>query len=487
VRGDPTEGALVVAAAKAGRPKRDLERRRPRTGEIPFTSERKRMTTIHGAEDGPFALSKGAAEVILSSCSRIRDGDGTRLLRDDDRREILSVEREMGSRALRVLAVARGPADAEETGREWTLLGLIGLQDPVRAEAKEAVATCARAGIRPIMITGDHSGTARAIALDLGILRSEEGLLTGPQLDRLSDAELAERIPTIDVLARVSPSHKLRIVESLQRAGEIPAMTGDGVNDAPALKKAAVGVAMGIAGTDVAKGAATVILTDDNFATIVAAVEEGRAIFDNVRKYLMYLLSSNTGEILLMGAAVALGLPLPLTAVQILYVNLATDGLPALALAVDPHEPDLMRRRPRTSGTGLLTLPVVLLILAGGVWSAIVNLALFAWALRSGRPMEESVTMTFASLVVIQFFKAYVFRSDRTSSLKSPFANRWLNLAVLWETALLAAILFLPGLSRAFGARPLSLPDWAIILGAGVTIIPVLEGAKAVRRRMAGD
>jgi Ca2+-transporting ATPase len=308
-------------------------------------------------------------------------------------------------------------------------------------------------------------------------------VVTGVELDRMDDETLAGRVAEIEVYARVSPAHKLRVVEALQKRGEVVAMTGDGVNDAPALRKADIGIAMGVTGTDVAKGAAAMILTDDNFASIVAAVEEGRAIFANIKKYLMYLLSSNVGEILLMAAAVAVGLPLPLTAVQILYVNLATDGLPALALAVDPHTEDLMRRRPRRQGRSLLTRPVAALMLVGGVWSALANVSLFAWALSSGRPTAEAVTMTFVSLVLIQFFKAYSFRSDRTSMFHNLFSNRWLNWAILWELALLTLIVFLPALHVPFGTHTLSVQDVLIVAGVAITIVPVLEVTKWMERR----
>jgi Ca2+-transporting ATPase len=285
------------------------------------------------------------------------------------------------------------------------------------------------------------------------------------------------------VYARVSPAHKLRVVTAWQSRGHIAAMTGDGVNDAPALKKADIGIAMGITGTDVTKEAAAMTLTDDNFASIVAAVEEGRGVFGNIKKYLMYLLSSNIGEIGLMAGSALLGLPIPLTAVQILYVNLATDGLPALALSVDPPEKDLMKRKPRDPRTGIFTRPVVTLMVLGGIWSTIINLGLFTWALNAGKSLEQAMTMTFVSLVLIQFFKAYNFRSDRHSILNQPFANKWLNIAIVWELALLFMILYVPFLHDAFGTYYLPLVDWLIVSALAVTIIPVLEIAKWMERK----
>ncbi len=483
IKGDPTEGALVVAAAKAGLFKADLDQQFPRVHEIPFTSETKRMTTLHETGDGVVAYSKGAPEVILASCAWEWTDEGPVPLDDGRRETILLVAQQMASDALRVLAVAckRGarPEDAEQ---EMTFLGLVGMIDAPRPEAKAAIQTCWQAGIKPVMITGDHPVTAQAVARELGLLTSER-VVTGAELDMMGDADLERDVENIAVYARVSPAHKLRVVTALQKKGHVVAMTGDGVNDAPALKQADIGVAMGITGTDVTKEAAAMTLTDDNFASIVAAVEEGRAIFGNIKKYLMYLLSSNIGEISLMAGAALLGLPLPLTAVQILYVNLATDGLPALALSVDPPEPDIMRRKPRNPRTGIFTRSVVTLMILGGLWSAIVNLSLFAWALNSGRSIAEAMTMTFVSLVLIQFFKAYNFRSDRHSVLNRPFANKWLNLAILWELLLLSGIVYLPFLHEPFGTFSLPLIDWAIVVGAAFTISPVLELAKWMERR----
>ena len=441
------------------------------------------MTTLHRTPEGVVAYSKGAPEVILEGCDRLLGEDGERALGPADRERVLDAARHMASQALRVLAVAVKPrASLEDAERGMTFLGLVGMSDPPRPEAGRAIETCERAGIKPILITGDHALTAQAVARELGVLKRGR-IVTGAELDAMSDEELQRQVEEIEVYARVSPAHKLRVVTAWQGKGHYVAMTGDGVNDAPALKKADIGVAMGITGTDVTKDAAAMTLTDDNFASIVAAVEEGRGVFSNIKKYLMYLLSSNVGEIGLMAGASLLGLPLPLTAVQILYVNLATDGLPALALAVDPPEADLMRRPPRDPRAGIFTRPVLTLTLLGGVWSMLVNIGLFAWALSSGRGVAEAVTMTFVSLVLIQFFKAYNFRSDRHSVLVRPFANKWLNLAIAWELAALALIIYVPVLNEPFGTFPLPLMDWVIVATAAFTVSPVLELAKWMERR----
>ncbi len=482
-QGDPTEGALVVAAAKAGLHKADLEAEFPRIDEIPFTSETKRMTTLHRGPDGLMTCAKGAPEIILESCSRQLTADGEVALDAKTRELILETARRMAGEALRVLAVAFKPVATHENAEaEMLFLGLAGMIDPPRREAKAAIQTCSDAGIKAVMITGDHPLTARAVAGELGLLKSGR-LVTGAQLEAMTELELEREVENIEVYARVSPAHKLRVVTALQKNGHIVAMTGDGVNDAPALKKADIGIAMGITGTDVSKEAAAMMLTDDNFVSIVAAVEEGRGIFDNIKKYLMYLLSSNIGEIGLMAGATLMGMPLPLTAVQILYVNLATDGLPALALAVDPPDPDLMRRQPRNPQTSIFTRPVITLMLVGGVWSTLVNLGLFIWAWNSGRDHDEAVTMTFVSLVLIQFFKAYNFRSDRRSVLNQPFANRWLNVAIIWELVVLGLIIYVPFLQHPFGTFSLSPVDWAIIISLAFSVSPVLEAAKWLERR----
>jgi len=485
VKGDPTEGALVVAAGKAGLQKSDLDARWPRVGEIPFTSETKRMTTLHAGPEGEVAFAKGAPEVILESCTHQWTASGAAPLDAFDREAVLAVARDMAGRALRVLGVASKPADRldyAEHGMTW--LGLVGMIDPPRPEAQSAIRTCEQAGIRVIMITGDHPMTARAVARELGLLKGGR-VVTGAELEAMSDEDFERQVEAIQVYARVSPAHKLRVVTAWQKRGHIAAMTGDGVNDAPALKKADIGIAMGITGTDVTREAAAMTLTDDNFASIVAAVEEGRGIFGNIKKYLMYLLSSNVGEIGLMAGAALTGLPLPLSAVQILYVNLATDGFPALALAVDPPEPDIMRWKPRNPRVGIFTRPVVALMAAGGIWSALANLGLFAWALQSGRSTSEAMTMTFVSLVVIQFFKAYNFRSDRQSALVRPLANRWLNLSVVTGLMMLAVVVHLPVLQEPFGTYSLTMGDWVIVVAVAFSVVPVLEAAKVLVRRYA--
>jgi len=480
--GDPTEGALVVAAAKAGLELASLERQFPRTAEITFSSERRRMTTFHTDAGASLAYSKGATDVVLDGCTYWVSPSGESLLTPADRDRLRGVEERMARDGLRVLAIARKHAatltDAEQ---HMTLLGLVGIMDPPRPEAREAVHRCQHAGIKPVMITGDHPVTATTIARELGLLASGR-VVSGHDLEAMSDTELQHQIREISVYARVSPADKLRVIAGWQTHRDVVAMTGDGVNDAPALKKADVGIAMGITGTDVSKEAAAITLLDDNFASIVAAVEEGRIVFANIKKYLTYLLSSNVGEILLMAGATLAGLPLPLTAVQILYVNLATDGLPALALAVDPPEKDLMQRKPRNPRAGIFTRPLLVLLLTGGIWSALVNISLFAWLLRSGRPVHEAMSMTFVSLVLIQFFKAYNYRSDRLSVLQRPLANRWLNLAVLWEMVLLGLILYVPWLQRPFATFSLSTTDWILVTALALTIVPVLEAVKWMER-----
>ena len=495
IRGDPTEGALVVVSTKAGLSTQELNARFPRTDEIPFSSERKRMTTIHNTPEGKIAYSKGAPETVLDSSSHILKDGKESPLTEKDKAEVLDTATQMAGDALRVLGLAyrrltgvAAPKEDAEAG--MVFVGLAGMIDPPREEVKGAVKLCDEAGIKSVMITGDHKLTAVAIAQELGIAKEGGMALTGAEIDRLSDGDFEALVGKIDVYARVSPAHKLKVVEALQRRGNVVAMTGDGINDAPALKRADIGVAMGITGTDVTKETADMVLTDDNFASIVAAVEEGRAIFGNIKKYLTYLLSSNLGEILLMSIAILfgplIGLPygvIPLFAVQILYVNLATDGLPAIALSVDPPDPDIMKHKPRPRGQGVFTKPVVILLCVGGIWSMMVNLTIFKWALDVGKTMLEAQCFTFLTLIIIQFFKAYNFRSDIHSVFKIGFfKNRWLNLAICWEIALLCTIVYVPFLQGAFNTFPLGVLDWAIVILAAGTVFPILELTKAIIR-----
>ncbi|MBA7668830.1 Calcium-transporting ATPase [subsurface metagenome] len=493
VSGDPTEGSLLVTAAKADLWPEELNRQFPRIGEIPFSSERKRMTTVHRTPEGSVAYSKGAPELVLGSCRYIYAEGRERELTDKDRESIIAVGRGMSDDALRVLGLAYKRLDdgeiSEAIEQDMVFTGMVGMIDPPRPEAKKAIERCYQAGVKSVMITGDHKKTAVAIARELGLLK--EGLaLTGVELDGLSQAELEEMVEKIEVYARVSPAHKLRVVEALTKRGHVVAMTGDGVNDAPALKKADIGIAMGITGTDVTTEAADMVLTDDNFASIVAAIEEGRGIFSNIKKYLMYLLSSNIGEILLMAGAILfgplLGLPagaIPLVAIQILWVNLATDGLPAIALSVDPPAPDLMKQKPRPRGQGVFTKEVVTLMVVGGVWSCLVNLGVFKWALDAGRGMLEAQALCFITLVLIQFFKAYNFRSDKQSIFKIGFfKNKWLNIAIPWEIALLVMIVYTPALQPSFHTFSLGGFDWLLVVLLAATVFPVLELTKAFFR-----
>lgn len=483
IDGDPTEGALIVAAAKAALERDALKRQCPRTAEIPFSSERRRMTTLHACAEGSVAYSKGAADVIVEGASHWVTEPGETVLTPHDRRRLRDVEERMANEGLRVLALAKKRTPSlSGAEQQMTLLGFVGIMDPPRPEARAAIETCQHAGIKPVMITGDHPATAKTIAKELGLLASGR-VISGHDLEAMTDAELEHQVRDISVYARASPGDKLRVISAWQKRRDVVAMTGDGVNDAPALKKADVGIAMGITGTDVSREAASITLLDDNFASIVAAVEEGRIVFANIKKYLTYLLSSNVGEILLMAGTALAGLPLPLTAVQILYVNLATDGLPALALAVDPPEPDLMRRKPRDPRAGIFTRPLVVLLLTGGVWSAFVNIGLFAGLLSIGRAVDEVIAMTFVSLVLIQFFKAYNYRSDRLSVLERPFANHWLNLAVAWELMLLGVVIYVPWFQVPFGTFSLAATDWVLVTGLAATVVPVLEAVKWMERR----
>ena len=493
IKGDPTEGALTVVAAKAGAWQHELNGQFPRIGEVPFSSERKRMTTVHQTPEGKVAYSKGAPEVILNSCNYMYEGGQEKELTDEDREKVLGVAQTMAGDALRVLGMAykRFPGGGDESietaEQEMVFVGLAGMIDPPREEVKEAINLCEQAGIKSVMITGDHKLTAMAIAKELGLLK-EEVALSGAELDNLSDDEFKAIAERVEVYARVSPAHKLRVVEMLAGKGHIVAMTGDGVNDAPALKKADIGVAMGITGTDVSKEAADMVLTDDNFASIVAAVEEGRGVFGNIKKFLMYLLSCNIGEILLMATGILfgplLGLPagvLPLIAIQILWVNLTTDGLPAIALSIDPPDPDIMNRKPRPRGESIFTRPVLRFLAGAGVWTGIVSLGVFLWALNSGRSFIESQCMCFITLILVQFFNALNCRSEGYSLFRiGLLTNRWLLLAIVASLAMTIPLIYIPFLQEIFHTYALSVADWGIAISSASTIFIVVEIVKLI-------
>jgi Ca2+-transporting ATPase len=498
IRGDPTEGALVVLAQKAGLEQRAVTQQFPRIGEVPFSSERKRMTTIHRSPRSQIAFMKGAPEVVLEASGSFSRGGKEESLTPQVRERMLDVAREMAGDALRVLGLAyRNLPDGErwdESVEEgMVFVGLVGMIDPPREEVKEAIKTCERAGIKTVMITGDHQVTAEAIAAELAIVKGG-AVVSGRQLEQLGQGEFDTTVEGVDVYARVSPAHKLKIVTALQKKDHVVAMTGDGVNDAPALKQADIGIAMGITGTDVTKEAADMILTDDNFASIVAAVEEGRGIYGNIKKYLIYLLSCNLGEILLMAVAILfgpfLGLPagiIPLLAIQILYVNLATDGLPAIALSLDPPEADIMERPPRPKGETVFTPGVLRYLIGAGVWTAFVSLAVFIWALHAGRGAVEARALCFVTLILMQFFNAFNCRSVQRSLFQiGVFANKWLWLAIIWECVILILVLYIPVLQGAFRVFPLGAGDWLIVIFSASTIFMVAEMYKLISSKGRG-
>jgi Ca2+-transporting ATPase len=508
VQGDPTEGALLVAARKAGISAQEMEDRLPRIGELPFTSERKLMTTVHrdaASERRIVAFTKGAPDVLLARCSRELVGDEPRALTAPRRAEIERSIESLADEALRTLGVAIRHLSSTETidpsdpavEEDLVFAGLIGMIDPPRDEAKDAVRRARAAGVRPVMITGDHPRTAGVIARELGIAHDER-VLTGTDLDRATDAELDAAVAVTTFYARVAPEHKLRIVRALQRRGEIVAMTGDGVNDAPALKTADIGVAMAITGTDVSKQAADIVLADDNFATIVDAIEEGRGIFANIRKFLRYLLSSNIGEVLTMFFGVlfarVFGLPaehgtvvLPLVATQILWMNLVTDGAPALALGVDPTEDGLMREAPRPRSERVVTGRMwATIVLIGAAMAAatllVMDASLPGGLIQGDGDLPYAQTMAFTTLVLAQLINVFNTRSERRSAFVHVAANHWLDIAVLLSLMLHVAVLYTPLAQRALGTVALSSGDWARCAVAASTVLWVSELAKLIGR-----
>ncbi len=516
IQGDPTEGALIVAARKAGIDGAYMNERFIRIGEVPFTAERKMMSTAHRDLENARMIgisAKGAPDVLLGCCTHEQADSEIRPLTPERREAWLAVIEGLAGEALRTMGVACRllAQDRLESGlresheAEMIFLGVIGMIDPPRPEAVAAVRTAIQAGIRPVMITGDHQATAAAIAAELGIIRPGERAVTGIELEGMDDAALRRTVRTVSVYARVSPEHKLRIVSALQAEGEIAAMTGDGVNDAPALRKADIGVAMGMTGTDVSRGAADMVLTDDNFASIVAAIEEGRGIFANIRKFLRFLLSSNIGEILFIFFGVVLagmiglkaesggGLAMPLLAVQILWVNLLTDSSPALALGVDPLEPGIMQKPPRDpfshviSGSMWPDMVFVGMIMAGGA------LAVTDWVLPGGLipggtgSVSRAQTMAFNTLVFFQLFNAFNVRSESRSAFCGLFANRWLVLAVGVTALLQVAVIHMPFLQRAFGTEALTASQWLVSIGVGSTVLWLVELKKLLLGQRPAD
>ncbi len=479
--GDPLEVALIVAATKAGVVVERLMRERPRVLEVPFSSEAQRMTVVVRRGQQLWQITKGAPEAVLRMCAAERVGGRDVTLTAERRQEWLERTASLGQESLRTLAVAVRVVSQATEQRGLTLLGMVGLYDPPRAEVRDAVRACRRAGIRPLMVTGDHPATAAAIARELGILRPGEGIASGSDVEHLSDAELRRLAQTTNVYARVSPQFKLRLVEALSRNGEIVAMTGDGLNDAPALRAADIGVAMGIAGCDVSKEAADMILADDNFATIVAAVEEGRGIYDNVRKFVRYLLACNVGEVLVMFGAAVSGLALPLLPIQILWVNLATDGLPALALGLEPVEPDVLQRPPRPPGEGIFARRLGFKVISRGALIGVSTLGMFVGALALGAGLPLARTLTFSTLVMSQLFHSFDCRSETRSIFEMGFtSNPYLLVAVLSSVGLLLAAIYPSWAAATFGTVPLDLANWlAVVAVSGLGSFSI-----ALRRRL---
>jgi Ca2+-transporting ATPase len=503
VVGDPTEGALVTFAARAGIDRAALTAKAPRVAEIPFDSRRKRMTTIHRVLDhqdlgvagvpvgSTVALVKGAPDVVLDLCTYYHSRGSALPLDAVVRGRVIAAMDEMAARALRILAVAYRPLPkappagqmpvASEVERELVLVGLVGIMDPPRPEVASAIARARHAGVRTVMVTGDHKDTAVAVAAEIGLLRPDGMIVTGAELSAMSEADLLAIVPDVDVFARVAPEHKVRIVDAMKADGQIVAMTGDGVNDAPALKRAHIGVAMGLIGTDVSRQTADMVLTDDNYASIVAAIEEGRTIYNNIRKFVFYLLSCNIGEILIIFLAMLLGLAPepPLLPIQLLWLNLVTDGLPALALGLEPAEPDVMDRPPRDPHAAVLSRNLWTSIGVQSVVDSLATLGAFVWAYNGPATMAHAQTVAFATLVTAELLRAFTARSQvRSIFAQGPFSNRWMVLATASSFALLLLAIYAPSFSVPFRTEHLPLGTWAPVLGFAV--LPA-AGAEAIK------
>jgi Ca2+-transporting ATPase len=492
VIGDPTEGALLSVAGKAGLWLSDLVADYSMLEELPFDSNRKRMSTIwRGPHGGLTAYVKGAPDVVVGLCTRIQDSGRARPATAADRERLLSLNHQLADEAMRVLAVAYRDLEekfaeptVDQVERELVFAGLMAMKDPPRSEAKEAIATARRAGLEVVMITGDHKSTAVAIAKELELYGDGDIAFTGSELDEIDDERLTEIVEKIRVYARVSPEHKLRIVRAWGKRGHIVAMTGDGVNDAPALKEADIGIAMGITGTDVSKEASDMILTDDNFASIVAAVEEGRAIFDNIRRFIHFLISCNIGELLAMFLASLLGLPLPLLPIQILWVNLATDSLPALALGVEPAEPGGMDRPPRPPSEGVITKRIASIMLMQGTVIGLLTLGAFVFEyFVMGGSVERARVVAFSTTIFAQNVHAFNVRSNRYSVFKlGLFTNPWLLVAFGVVILSELAVIYVPFLQPIFKTMPLGAQDWALVVTLGLMPLVVVEIIKLIGR-----
>jgi Ca2+-transporting ATPase len=470
VVGDPTEAALIVSAKKAGLDASSLTDKCKRIEELEFTSERKRMTTVNKVGQKHYAFTKGAPEVVLKLCNRAQINGKTIRLSKKDKDKILEVNEQFAGNALRVLGFAykevSGKVSRKEIEENMVFLGLQGMIDPPRPEVKDAITKCRTAGIKVIMVTGDHKATATAIAKQIGLTGKA---MTGEELDHIQDLE--DHVEDIAVFARVNPSHKIKIIEALKKKEHIVAMTGDGVNDAPALKKADLGIAMGITGTDVSKEASDMILADDNFASIVNAVEEGRNIFDNIKKFVEYLLSSNMGEVLTIFIGILLKMPLPLMAIQILWINLVTDGAPALALSAEPPEPGLMKRKPRKVEEKIVNKKRGIMIFLIGIIMMLGTLDIFQWY-NTEVNLAYAQTIAFTTLMMYQMFNVINMRAEDYSIFSlGLFSNKWLLGAIALSVLLQIGVVHLPFMNPIFGTTALTLFDWALAAAIGASVL----------------
>lgn len=495
--GDPTEGSLLVASLKADYSVKELAEVHPRVQEIPFDSDRKRMTTFHRNSDkqNHLAFTKGAPDMVLALCTKILKDGSVAPITDEDRKNIMKANSGMATQSLRVLAFAYQEMnqvpenlDPGTVEKDLIFVGLMGMIDPARPEAIEAIKVCKSAGIRPVMITGDYKDTAVAIAKELGIIDTESAAMTGAEVDQLSDAELTKAVQKVNVFARVSPAHKVKIVEAVRANGEICSMTGDGVNDAPALKRADIGVAMGITGTDVAKETAEMILTDDNFASIVSAVEEGRVIYANIRKFVFFLLSCNVGEILIIFFAMLLGWPVPLEPIQLLWLNLVTDAFPALALGMEPAEPNIMQQPPRDPKASIIdkrmTWGIVLQSIA--MTAAVLGVFKYALVVYDG-DLHIARTFAFVGLIVSELLRSFTARSEIFSIFKlGLFTNKYVIGGTGLSFFLMLIVLYVPALEGIFETVELSLSQWGIILLFALVPAVVAEMTKFFLRRLEG-